>query len=50
MVTDDRLCVDMDVASPESGSDSRGARWRYNAAKSKAIWCRAGPYRGEPCE
>ena len=35
------------AASPESGLDSRGAHWRYNAADSEAIWCGAGLYRGE---
>ena len=37
-------------ASPEQGMDSVGAHWRYNEAESKAIWCGAGPYRGEPSE
>ena len=47
---DDLPDLDSRGASPERGSDSRGVHWRYQAADSNAIWCYAGPYRGEPTE
>ena len=47
---DDLPGLDSRGASPERGLDSRGEHWRYQAADSNAIWCYAGPYRGEPTE
>ena len=49
-LTDDLRDLDMDAVSPELGHDSRGRHWRYNEDDSRAIWLRAGPYRGEPEE
>ena len=37
-------------ASPEKGSHSVGAHWRYNEADNAKIWYRAGPYCGDPSE
>ena len=47
---DDRPRLDSHGARPARAEDSRGEHWRYSSAESDAIWCHAGPYRGEPSE
>ena len=47
---DERPRLDSRGAWPERAQDSRGEHWRYSPAESDAIWCHAGPYRGEPSE
>ncbi len=47
---DDHPRFDSGGACPERAKDSRGEHWRYNSTESDAIWCHAGPYRGELSE
>ena len=35
------------VAQPAVAHETRGRSWRYSGAESDAIWCSAGPFRGE---
>ena len=49
-LVDDRPRFDSRGALPERAQDSRGEHWCYSPTESDAIWCHAGPYRGEPSE
>ena len=35
------------LAQPAVAHEARGRSWRYSDAESDAMWCSAGPFRGE---